>query len=108
MILVPALLLAAGCGTATGRDIHVEMTNFKLAPATLEVKAGETLQFVLDNKSDTEHEFESSAGKFEEILVPAGKTRKVTWTAPNKAGHYEFECDMAGHDGMVMTVKVTE
>ena len=108
LILVPALLLAAGCtSTPTGRSISIEMTNFKLDPTQVEVKAGETVQLVLNNKSDTEHEFESDAGKFEEILVPAGKSRTVSWTAPNKAGSYEFECDMAGHDGMVMTVQVS-
>ncbi|HWI50723.1 MAG TPA: cupredoxin domain-containing protein [Symbiobacteriaceae bacterium] len=108
LILVPALFLAAGCASATGREVNVEMSNFRLAPAAVEVKAGETVQFVLNNKSDTEHEFESTAGKFDEITVPAGKTRKVAWTAPNKAGQYEFECDMAGHEGMIMTVNVTQ
>lgn len=107
LTLAAVALAAAGCGTASGREIQIEMTNYKLAPATVEVKAGETVQFVLTNKSDTEHEFESDGGKFEEILVPAGKSRKVGWTAPNKAGEYEFECDMAGHDGMTMTIHVT-
>lgn len=107
LTLAAVALAAAGCASASGREIPIEMTNYKLSPATVEVKAGETVQFVLDNKSETEHEFESDAGKFEEVLVPAGKSRKVTWSAPNKAGEYEFECDMAGHDGMSMMIHVT-
>ncbi|HWI65824.1 MAG TPA: cupredoxin domain-containing protein [Symbiobacteriaceae bacterium] len=107
LTLAAVALAAAGCGTASGREIPIEMTNYKLAPAMVEVKAGETVQFVLTNKSDAEHEYESDDGKFEEVLVPAGKTRKVAWTAPSKAGEYEFECDMAGHDGMTMMIHVT-
>lgn len=107
LILTSVLLLAAGCGSASGRSVPVEMSNFKLSPATVEVKAGETVKFELMNHSDTEHEFESDAGQFEEVLVPAGKSRTVTWTAPDKAGEYEFECDMSGHDGMSMMIKVT-
>lgn len=107
LTLAALALVAVGCGKPTGREITIEMSNYKLSPATIEVKAGETVQFVLVNKSETEHEFESDAGKFEEVLVPGGKTRKVSWTAPNKAGEYEFECDMTGHDGMEMKIKVT-
>lgn len=105
-----ALSLAAfaGCGStaASGREIAVEMTNFKLSPATVEVKAGESVTFVLNNKSDLDHEFESDEAKVEEVVVPPGKSRKVDWKAPATPGEYEFECDMAGHEGMVMTVTV--
>lgn len=100
------LLAVAGCGSPSGRAVPVEMTNYKLSPATVSVKPGEQVTFVLTNKSDTEHEFESDQGHFEEVLVPAGKERKVNWKAPDKAGDYEFECDMTGHDGMTMTISV--
>jgi uncharacterized cupredoxin-like copper-binding protein len=98
----------AGCGgKPSGREIALEVTSFQFTPASVEVKAGEQVQFVLTNKSDTDHEFESTEGKFEEIVVPAGKSRTAAWTAPAKTGEYEFECDMTGHQGMHMTVKVT-
>jgi len=108
MTLAALALATAGCGTPSGREIPIELSNYKLTPATVEVKAGETVKFALTNKSELEHEFESDEGKFEEVLVPAGKTRTVAWTAPAKAGEYVFECDMAGHEGMEMTIKVTE
>ena len=104
-----SLLLAlalAGCGTPSGREISISMTNYKLSPAAITVAPGEPVTFVLTNESDADHEFESDDGHFEEVLVPAHKNRKVAWTAPNKAGDYEFECDMAGHDGMTMMITV--
>lgn len=99
-------LALAGCGTASGREIPISLTNYKLSPAAVTVAPGEQVTFVLNNESDGDHEFESDDGHFEEVLVPAGKSRKVTWTAPNKAGDYQFECDMAGHDGMTMMITV--
>lgn len=108
-LVAVSLAVLTGCGSSSsGREIAVEMTNFKLSPAAVEVKAGESITFVLNNQSNQDHEFESDEAKVEEVLVPAGKSRKVNWKAPAKAGEYEFECDMAGHDGMVMTVKVVE
>lgn len=107
--LTAALLLTlalAGCGTPSGREIPISMTDFKLAPASVTVAPGEKVTFVLTNESDTDHEFESDDGHFEEVVVPGRKSRKVTWTAPSKTGDYEFECDMAGHDGMVMMISV--
>jgi len=105
-----ALLALTGCGTAAsgGSGIQVDMTDFKLTPETVSVKAGETVTFTLHNKSGQDHEFESDEGKFEEVVVPPGKSRTVTWQAPQKMGEYIFECDMAGHEGMEMKVTVTE
>lgn len=106
LLAIVSLTLTA-CSTASaGREITIEMTDFALNPVQIEVKAGEQITWVLENKSSTDHEFESDAGKLEEVLVPGGKTKRVNWTAPKKAGTYEFECDMAGHDGMVMEVVV--
>lgn len=106
LLAILGLTLTA-CSTASaGREITIEMTDFKLSPAQVEVKAGEQITWVLDNKSGSDHEFESDAGKLEEVVVPGGKSKKVNWTAPNKPGTYEFECDMAGHDGMEMEVIV--
>jgi uncharacterized cupredoxin-like copper-binding protein len=109
MLFSVALLgVLSGCGSTSGREVPIEMTNYKLSPASVTVKAGEQVTFVLNNRSETEHEFESDEGRFEEVLVPGGKSRSVKWTAPDKAGEYEFECDMAGHDGMSMKVTVTK
>lgn len=105
-LLALSLFLMAGC--QSGKEIAVEMTNFALTPSEVEVKAGEKVTFILINRSDLEHEFESDQGKLEEALVSPGRTTRVEWQAPSEAGEYEFECDMAGHDGMVMTIRVVE
>jgi uncharacterized cupredoxin-like copper-binding protein len=100
--------LLTGCARSGGQEVRIEMTNFKLTPNLVTVSPGEQVRFVLVNRSDVDHEFESDEGKLEEVVVPPGKERTVTWTAPAKAGDYTFECDMAGHDGMVMTVRVAD
>lgn len=106
LLAILGLALTACSTASSGREITIEMTDFALNPVQVEVKAGEKITWVLVNNSGSDHEFESDAGKLEEILVPGGKTKRVNWTAPNKAGSYEFECDMAGHDGMEMDVVV--
>lgn len=108
LIAAVAAAALAGCSSPSGRTVAIEMTNYKLSPAAVEVKAGEQIQFHLVNKSDIDHEFESDGGKFEEVVVPGGKERTVAWTAPAEPGEYEFECDMAGHEGMAMAIKVTK
>jgi uncharacterized cupredoxin-like copper-binding protein len=109
LLLLPVFVLTA-CSTASGREITVEMTNYHLTPTAtpIQVKPGERITWVLVNKSNLDHEFESDEGNLEEVLVPAGKTKRVEWTAPQKPGSYTMACDMVGHDGMEMTVEVKE
>jgi uncharacterized cupredoxin-like copper-binding protein len=107
-LLILSVALLTGCTASSAREVPIEMTNYKLSPATVTVKAGEKITFALTNKSDNDHEFESESGRFEEVVVPGGKTRKIDWTAPTKAGDYTFECDMAGHEGMEMTITVAK
>jgi plastocyanin len=112
MLVLATAAALTGCSASSGgsREVTVEMTNYKLTPTggAIVVKPGAKVTFNLVNKSDTDHEFESDEGKFEEVVVPANKSRKVEWTAPAKAGEYEFECDMAGHNGMEVDVTVKE
>jgi plastocyanin len=110
LLLAPlcAALALTGCATPSGREIKIEMTEYKLTPAQVEVKPGEQITWVLENKGTVDHEFESDEGQLAEAVVPPGKTKNVAWKAPTKPGTYTFECDMAGHDGMEMTVTVKE
>lgn len=100
------LVALAGCGIMPVRKIEVEMTNYRLTPSLVEVKAGETIQFVLVNKSDTEHDFVSQDVYINEVTVKPGKTRLVRWTAPVRTGEYAFRCGLEGHEPMVMIVRV--
>lgn len=98
----------SGCFLVPGRSIPVEMTNFALTPAEVEVEVGERVVFLLMNTSNLDHEFESEDVAMKEHLVPSGLSRQVRWQAPAEPGVYEFECNMEGHEGMMLTVKVVE
>lgn len=102
-----AVALFAWWGVFTSaHEIRVELANFQFTPALVKVKAGERVRFVLANRSDTLHEFESEDAGIDEVEVAAGKSQTVVWTAPSTPGLYRFECDLHGHDGMSLWVKV--
>src|SRR5689334_21776445 len=66
LVLASALiaLVAAGCGDDDdtvssgdgGREIHVTMDDLAFDPSAIDVQAGETVTFVLENQDDIEHE----------------------------------------------------
>lgn len=106
--------LAAACGGGDGeaRVIDVTLTEngdgtFAIEPAAVTVARGEPVRFQVKNSGRADHEFESDDAHIEEILVPPGKTRAVTWT-PKDVGDFEIYCDLPGHKagGMVMTAHV--
>lgn len=110
VIAVSAAVLAGCSGgagpAAAGRQVHVTLTEFRIEADATSFKPGEKVQLVLENKGREDHEFESDTGNFDEVKVPAGTTRTVSWTAPAAKGVYAFECDMPGHDGMEIEFSV--
>ena len=117
----------AGDAKAAKRTIEVSMAdNMRFTPEKIEVKQGETVKFVINNKGQILHEFvigtkpeldEHAAlmVKFPNMEhsepymahVPAGKRGEIVWNF-NKAGDFDFACLMAGHyqAGMVGKIKV--
>lgn len=113
-------------GKAT-RTINVDMNDkMRFTPASLEIKQGETVKFVVKNSGRIMHEFvlgtmselkEHSAlmQKFPGMEhaepymahVAPGKTETVTWRF-TKAGNFNFGCLIPGHfeAGMVGNVAV--
>ena len=82
-------------------------------PSAVTVPIGKEVTFVIKNEGSIDHEFESiekgEAG-IEEIIVPAGLTRRVHWTAPSDPATYPVYCDLPGHRaaGMELTLVVVE
>lgn len=99
-------LVVQGCGSPPPREITLDMTSFRFTPTRVEVSRGERIAWVLQNRSDIDHEFGSDQALVEEVVVPPHTTRTIGWTAPRDAGTYSFHCAMKGHDGMVMMVDV--
>ncbi len=88
----PAASAAAAAGPA--RKVAVTATNSLYSIATLEVKAGEKIEFVLTNNGDEKHNM-VGVGEGISLVSPdfdAGQTVSWTWTAPAKPGTFKFIC----------------
>lgn len=106
--------LAVACGGSGGEARVIDVTliekadgTFAIEPAEVSVAKGEKVRFQVRNGGKSDHEFESDDAHIEEVLVPPGKTRSVSWT-PKDAGDFEIYCDLPGHKagGMLMRAVV--
>lgn len=70
-------------------DVLVVTEDTEFTPETLTVDAG-TVSVHVTNKDDATHTFTSDELVGVDIVVPAGKSNRVTFTA--KAGEYRFYC----------------
>lgn len=87
---------AASAPAAAGpaRKVTVGATNSLYSISTLEVKAGEKIEFVLTNSGDEKHNL-VAIGDGLSIVSPdfdAGQTLSWTWTAPAKPTVFKFIC----------------
>ena len=118
----------AGDARDVKRTIECGMSDdMRFSPDHFEVRAGETVRFVVRNRGQVMHEFvigtthenQKNAAlmiKFPGMEhdepymahVPPGKTGQIVWTF-NRAGQFEFACLIAGHysAGMVGTITVS-
>jgi uncharacterized cupredoxin-like copper-binding protein len=102
------------------RVVHLDMTDaLKFTPATVQVKAGESVRFVLTNSGTAVHEFQVgpadkvAADEVDGIIVvekdelDAGSTRAVDYTFVS-TGAFAFACHEPGHyeAGMKGTVAI--
>ena len=117
-----------GGSSATAVEITVKLTDaLKMEPASISVKAGVPVRFVVTNSGGTDHEFflgdeAAQMGHGQEmsampgmndghagIGLKAGETKTLEYTFA-KAGPYLAGCHINGHyaAGMMATVTVTE
>ena len=100
-------LVFVGCSLTAvsgGKEIFIEAGErdgeLYFEPDVVTVPVGARVTFVIKNVGTVDHEFESiekgEAG-IEEIIIPPGRTRKVTWTAPSEPTSYPVYCDLPGH-----------
>lgn len=123
-----------GSGSTLGtvdapREIDVMMSNFAFEPASLDVKVGETIRFVITNPTTIPHEFvlgdaaeqehhamemaggmsdeHDMAAEPNELEVKPGETGELVWTF-DEAGEQLMGCHVAGHweSGMVGQINV--
>ena len=91
---IAALAVTGPIAFAAGpiRKVHVTATNDLYSISTLEVKAGERIEFVLKNDGDEKHNF-VAIGESLSIVSPdfdAGQTLSWLWTAPATPMTFKF------------------
>lgn len=107
--LLAVATLATACGDDGGdrRTILITQADDACAPAALEVTADERVTFEVHNESGDDQEIEGIEGtRLEEVLVPAGRTRNVNWTAPGEEGTALIKCYRPGGQETVIEVTV--
>jgi uncharacterized cupredoxin-like copper-binding protein len=110
----------AGDPAAVDEVVEISTTDkLRFVPSTIEVQAGETIEFRVSNVAKGEHEFvlgpvhEHGEGMMHDDSsstgpIEPGSEASVFWTFP-EAGEVEFACYIAGHNeqGMTGTITVT-
>ena len=107
LIAAALVAFAAACASGGGREIEVVATDTGCTPSGVEVAAGERVTFVVVNRARGDRELEGIEGtKLEEVLVPAGRTRKVNFTAPKEAIAQKLACYIPSGPRTVIDVQV--
>lgn len=90
IIVVAALLSAAGIGAARADDNVVSLTikDHRFSPERLEVPANQKVTIVVANQDATAEEFESKELKREKIIK--GNSEAKILVGPLKPGEYKF------------------
>ncbi|MFA7248020.1 MAG: hypothetical protein WC273_00105 [Dehalococcoidia bacterium] len=108
LILAPALIavaaLLAGCGAPSGRAIEFTASEQACAPAAATAAPGERLVLQVANESKGDRELEGIDGtRFEEVVIPAGKVRRMAFTMP-ESGAARFKCYAPGGAATVIEI----
>jgi uncharacterized cupredoxin-like copper-binding protein len=106
-----ALLAFAAC-TSVGGGGEIPVVADETAgamsfePKVIKVAPGQEVTFVVKNEGNQDHGFESDEAGIEEVIIPAGRERRVNWTAPSRPTTFPVYCDLPGHceAGMELTV----
>jgi uncharacterized cupredoxin-like copper-binding protein len=106
--VVACALLAAGCtaagATASVREVEVILEHSRFVPSVFEVRAGETVRFVVNNTDPIDHEFilgddevqarHENGSEEHHGEVPGEVSVTYTFTAP---GRLTIACHLPGH-----------
>jgi plastocyanin len=114
LVLAAALLLAAcssgggsasssgssSSGSAATSTKAITISNFMFSPMHAAVAPGSTVS--VTNKDSVTHTLTATAGQFDTGDIGPGQTK--TFTAPSKAGTYDYICNI--HQYMMGTIVV--
>jgi len=85
---------AAPAAPTTARKIAIVVKNYQFDTSAIDVKVGETVDFVVDNKDEEKH---NMVGLGENVRLTSpdidmGATITYRWTAPEKAQSFKVIC----------------
>jgi uncharacterized cupredoxin-like copper-binding protein len=126
----PAVKTASSATNQT-QEVTIAMSDFKFSPEQLDVKAGQTVRFVVINQGETKHEIvfgdEQAQEEHEKLMsggntthhhmqgdragveLDPGQTKTLEYTFPDTPGTFLYGCHEPGHwaAGMKGTVTIT-
>jgi len=86
------------------QTIALVAQNLRYQPSRVELKAGQTVRFVITNRDGFAHNFISAEAGIGERVIAGGTTQSIVWTAPTRTGTYRAQCTY--HPGMVLEIYV--
>jgi len=106
-----ALVAPVPCAVSAAAPAPIAITasNFKFAPATITVHAGQPVTLTLTSTEGV-HGLQSDDLKIPQTMIVPGQKQTVTFT-PAKPGTYIVHCSVpcgAGHADMALTVRVAQ
>ena len=86
------------------QTITITARNLRFEPTKVEVRAGQTVRFVIVNRDAVMHNIVSAQANIPLRLLPGGATESIVWTAPTAKGTYRALCTY--HPGMTLDIEV--
>ena len=107
-IIATAGIVAAACGAGTAQtpSVRVTLSDFRFAPAPIQVPANTMVAFQLTNSGSVEHDVTAMDLGLHLHVGTAQRVEEVV--GPFKPGTYDIYCSVAGHReaGMVGRIVV--
>lgn len=106
--MTAAACLLVACSSGGGREIEILAKNDGCTPVRVTATTNEKLTFVVKNEASGDRELEGIEGtKLEEVLIPSGRTRKISHTTSNEATTEKLKCYIPGGPSTIIDLEIS-
>ncbi len=103
-----AAFVLAACAAGGGREVTVTATDSACTPNGVDAQPGEKLTLVVKNEAKGDREIEGIEGaRLPEVLIPAGRTRRVNFTMPEQGGTQKVKCYIPGGPSTIIELRAS-